>query len=144
MPLADIDPTTLKPVDPADGAKPIWEREQTYNPITECDEPAVVVCFRRFRGQSREVIALFPELPSSYHPGPCDSFMMIGGHASANYHALVNHGTRIARRGEQDVEEMIEHLQRVYGYRLIFRERWDSRRNPQAPVPSLPASVGQS
>lgn len=137
--------TELTYVDPKDGAKRIQDRAKVMNPVTEQEEEAVVVIFRRFNSdEGYTVVALFPEIPSDYRPGPCDSYMQVGGHSAANYHLLVNGRTgvaptRIARRGEQDVEDLIAILQRNYGYRLIVRERWDSRRNPQMPPPPMPS-----
>ena len=53
------------------------------------DVPTPVrVVFRRWR-DGGGVIALFPELPADTHGIYCDSYMHVGQHGGADYHAVV-------------------------------------------------------
>ncbi len=124
----------LTPVDPKEGAMRIDDRPTYMNPVTETEDVAVIVMFRRWRGGHKDVIALFPEMPADYERRFCDSYMVMGGHSGANYHGVVR-DTRPASIEDEDVQEIIEILQDRYGYRLIVRERWHPSVNPMMRLP---------
>lgn len=53
------------------------------------------VIFRVFKNSDGALIALFPELPGSYEPHMCDSYMHDGQHAKADVKGVIN-GSRAA------------------------------------------------
>lgn len=134
MPFQNCDPADLTPVDPKEGAMSIDDRPMYMNPVTDTEDVAVIVMFRRWRGEDKSAFALFPEVPADNERRYCDSFAVMGGHSGANYYGVIR-DTRPASLEDNDVKEMIEILQVRYGYRLIVRERWNPRQNPMMRLP---------
>lgn len=68
------------------------------------------VVFRRWRTGSREVIALFPELPASViYPDHCVSYVHFGQHGPASPD-LVMQNTEPVSRAAKDCEELYQEL----------------------------------
>ena len=75
--------------------------------------PVTLVLFRKWRG-TKDVFALFPELPSDYQGFFCDSFERIGQHSGADYHLCINASDPASA---EDAAELRQELERI-GYRL--------------------------
>jgi len=77
-------------------------------------EPVTKVVFRKWRKESGEVLALFPEIPADVLGNTCLSYEHIGQHGAADYDLCIRR-TRPALPGEyQDLKEELEKI----GYRL--------------------------
>lgn len=87
------------------------------------DTPIPVrVVFRRWR-DGGGVIAPLPELPADAQGHFCDSYMHIGQHGGADYHAVVRH---TAPATPEEFAQLADELTRI-GYRLAPIRRASSR-----------------
>jgi len=79
------------------------------------------VVFRVFMPdkESKDVIALFPEIASDYYGAECLSYMHVGQHSGADYEGLISI-TRLATPAEY--KSLAKELRRI-GYRLDIRKR---------------------
>lgn len=77
------------------------------------NEQETLVIFRRW-GDTGDIIALFPELPSDSEGRFCDSYEQVGQHGGADYYGVVQ-ATRPVSVNEAG--DLITELTRI-GYRL--------------------------
>ena len=74
----------------------------------------VAVVFRRW-GDTGDVIALFPEIPSDIFGFYCDSYEHVGQHGGADYYGVVRHTNPAT---PEESAALAAELQRI-GYRLV-------------------------
>lgn len=86
------------------------------------------VIFRKWKN-NRGIIALFPELPGSCHPGTCMSYEHVGQHGAASLSLTHAHTTLATEQEYRDLKRELE--SDPYGYRLKVLKR----------MPRLPRSL---
>jgi len=82
------------------------------------------VIFRRWKSGSKNIIALFPEIPTkAINYFPCSSFEHIGQHGAASPDLVIAHTTP-AKGWERDVQDLKRELENPpYSYKLKICQR---------------------
>jgi hypothetical protein len=85
-----------------------------------------IVILRRWRGQYRSIIALFPEMREG--PGTINSYEHVGQHGEANYQSVLDR-TDPVRFDDPEAATLLDEL-RMIGYRPLLRQRrsWPRQR----------------
>ncbi len=96
--------------------------------------PVTLVVFRRWR-DTKDVFALFPELPSDYQGYYCDAYEHVGQHGGADYFGCVNASVPATL---EDAADLIQELDRIgYVLRPIKRASYRVHEARRATAPSL-------
>jgi hypothetical protein len=85
----------------------------------------IPVIFRTWRAKGerydREVIAIFPTLPGSYHPYTCTAFSSVGQHSACDPHSIVERSRPATRQEYRALRRELE--SQPYRYRLRVVKR---------------------
>jgi len=83
--------------------------------MAEEKTPLTKVIFRRWRGEDKSVVALFPEDPGTKDPTTCGSYAHVGQHGSASVWVMMNRTRPVKDPAEYaELKAELEGL----GYRL--------------------------
>jgi len=89
------------------------------------DRHTTKVVVRIFRSAPCCAAAFFPEIPGTDNPNTCSSYVVVGGHSSAD--TWTSRYSRLPRPGNKEdqaeVKRILYHLRHHYGYRLKIVKR---------------------
>jgi len=80
-----------------------------------------VVIFRKWRGKPHSVMALMPELASSYNGHYCDAYEHAGQHGGADYHGVIDQTRAASPEEYADLKAELE--SEPYNYRFAVKQR---------------------
>jgi hypothetical protein len=89
--------------------------------MPEQDKDVTIVVFRKWKKVEEpsmplhDVIALFPEIPADYVGQLCQSFVWVGQHGGADYHAVISQTVPATKK---DYTELKNYLEKERGYKF--------------------------